>query len=108
MVSRYNGTQPLHQLGSSVSALSLRQISMMPWDAFIELQKNFTVQWTRGQMHALVKKKLGELKVTSGSLPANEEGSAEGPAAGGQCCERRRSISTGIGLTAVAPRCLGS
>lgn len=64
MVSRYNWTQPLHQLGSSVSALSLAQISMIPWDAFKELQKNFTVRWTRGQMHALVKKKLGELKVT--------------------------------------------
>lgn len=71
MVSRFNWTQPLHQLGSSVSALSLAQISTIPWDAFKELQKNFSVQWTRGQMHALVKKKLGELKVTCPPPPMN-------------------------------------
>lgn len=64
VLSDYNGTQMLHKLGRSVTELSVRQLSMIPWDAFKELQKNFTVQWTQGQMHALVKKKLGGLKVT--------------------------------------------
>lgn len=64
LLSDYDGTQPLHQLGCSVGALSVRQLSMIPWDAFKELQKNFTMQWTPGQMHALVKNKLGGLKVT--------------------------------------------
>lgn len=64
VMSCYNGTQPLHKLGRSVTALSVGQVSMIPWDAFKELQNNFTVQWTACQMHALVKKKLGEVKVT--------------------------------------------
>lgn len=64
VMSCYNGTQPLHKLGRSVTALSVGQVSMIPWGAFKELQNNFTVQWTAGQMHALVKKKLGEVKVT--------------------------------------------
>lgn len=64
VMSDYNGTQPLQKLGHSVTALSVSQVSMIPWDAFKELQNNFSMQWTQGQMHALVKKKLGEMKVT--------------------------------------------
>lgn len=69
VMSHYNGTQPLPRLGSSVTALSVKQVSMMPWDAFKELQNNFTVKWTKGQMHALVKRRLGKMKVNAQKLP---------------------------------------
>ncbi|XP_029694694.1 otoancorin [Takifugu rubripes] len=62
MISDYNGTQPLRGLGSSVTALSVRQVSMIPWATFKELQNDSTVQWTQGQVHALVNKKLGRMK----------------------------------------------
>lgn len=57
-------TQSLRDLGSSVNLLSPKQISMIAWKDLKEIQENFTVQWTQGQMHALVKKKLSELKVS--------------------------------------------
>lgn len=64
VTSDYNRTQPLHKLVPSATALSITQVSTIPWDTFKELQNNFSVQWTQAQMHALVTKKLGELKVT--------------------------------------------
>lgn len=57
-------TQSLRNLGSSVNLLSPKQISMIAWEDLEEIQENFTVQWTKGQMHALVKKKLSNLKVS--------------------------------------------
>lgn len=70
MISDYNGTQPLRGLGSSVAALSVRQVSMIPWATFKELQNDSTVQWTQGQVHALVNKKLGRMKVSARTLLA--------------------------------------
>lgn len=71
MISDYNGTQPLGGLGSSVTALSVRQVSMIPWATFKELQNDSTVQWTQGQVHALVNKKLGRMKVSLQTLLAS-------------------------------------
>lgn len=57
-------TQSLRDLGSSVNLLSPKQISMIAWKDLKEIQENFTVQWTQGQMDTLVKKKLRDLKVS--------------------------------------------
>lgn len=69
LISDYNGTQSLQKLGCSVAALSVGEISAIPWEAFKELQKNITVRWTRCQMRALVEKKLGGMKVTAPEPP---------------------------------------
>lgn len=63
VMSNYNATPAPHDLGCSVTLLSPKQISMISWTDLKEIQKNFTVQWTQSQMHALVKKKLGNLQV---------------------------------------------
>lgn len=71
VISDYNGTQPLRGLGKSVTALSVKQVSMIPWATFVELQNDSTVQWTQGQVHALVNKKLGRMKVSGQTLRAS-------------------------------------
>lgn len=63
VMSNYNATPALHDLGCSVTLLSPKQVSMISWTDLEEIQKNLTVQWTQGQMHALVKKKLGNIQV---------------------------------------------
>nr|XP_046256838.1 otoancorin [Scatophagus argus]XP_046256839.1 otoancorin [Scatophagus argus]XP_046256840.1 otoancorin [Scatophagus argus] len=58
-MSDSNTTQTLRELGSSVSLLSPRQLSMISWNDLKEIYKNATVQWTQSQMRTLVKKHLG-------------------------------------------------
>lgn len=64
-MSNHNVTQVVRDLGSSVSLLSPDNVTMISWDDLKEIQENTTVQWTPGQMYALVKKKLGKKKVTA-------------------------------------------
>lgn len=63
-MSNHNVTQVVHDLGSSVSLLSPDNLTMISWDDLKEIQENTTVKWTPGQMYAMVKKKLGKMKVS--------------------------------------------
>lgn len=60
MVSKHNLTQIARDLGSSISLLPLENVRAISWSDLMEIQQNASVQWTPAQMHALVKKRLGD------------------------------------------------
>ncbi|XP_022621926.1 otoancorin [Seriola dumerili] len=64
VISKSNAAQALRELGSSVTMLSPKQLSMLSDTDLKEVLKNLgpNVQWTRGQMRALLKKQLGDKK----------------------------------------------
>uniref|UniRef100_A0A3B4Y8Y5 Otoancorin n=1 Tax=Seriola lalandi dorsalis TaxID=1841481 RepID=A0A3B4Y8Y5_SERLL len=64
VISKSNTAQALRELGSSVTMLSPKQLSMLSDTDLKEVLKNLgpNVQWTRGQMRALLKKQLGDKK----------------------------------------------
>ncbi|XP_056236500.1 otoancorin [Seriola aureovittata] len=66
VISKSNAAQALRELGSSVTMLSPKQLSMLSDTDLKEVLKNLgpNVQWTRGQMRALLKKQLGDKKVS--------------------------------------------
>ncbi|XP_035528068.1 otoancorin [Morone saxatilis] len=64
VISKSSTTKALLELGSSVNLLSPKQLSEVSGNDLKEILKNLgpTVQWTRGQLRALVKKQLGDIK----------------------------------------------
>ncbi|KAM7383470.1 hypothetical protein PAMP_003118 [Pampus punctatissimus] len=66
-------TLALSELGSSVTLLTPKQLSMIPGTNLKEVLKNLgpNIRWTKAQLHTLVKKQLGNKKckgVSSGEL----------------------------------------
>lgn len=64
MVSKQNLTQIARDLGSSIYLLPLENVSAISWSDLKEIQQNAGVPWTPAQMHALVKKRLGDVRVS--------------------------------------------
>lgn len=64
MVSKHNLTEIARDLGSSISLLPLENVRAISWSDLMEIQQNASVQWTPAQMHALVKKRLGDERVS--------------------------------------------
>ncbi|XP_051261887.1 otoancorin isoform X2 [Dicentrarchus labrax] len=64
VISKSNTAKALLELGSSVTLLSPKQLSEVSGNDLKEILKNLgpAVQWTRGQLRALVKKQLGNIK----------------------------------------------
>lgn len=65
MISNSKDIQTLQDLGSSVTLLPLEQLSSLSRNDLKKVLKNLgtNVQWTRGQMRALLEKQLGDEKV---------------------------------------------
>lgn len=61
-----NFTAALSELGSSIVLLSLKELSTIPSNDLKKVLKNLgpTVRWTQCQLHTLVKKELGDKKVS--------------------------------------------
>lgn len=64
MVSKHNLTQVARDLGSCISLLPLENVCNISWSDLKEIQQNANVQWTPAQMYALVKKRLGDERVS--------------------------------------------
>lgn len=94
VIAANNGTRPWRALGPGASALSVAQVSRIPWEALRELEKNFSVQWTRGQTHALIKKKLGRAKVEVRELRGSRPPPQGGPPHRWLCVPQCGNISS--------------
>ncbi|KAI3360495.1 hypothetical protein L3Q82_002382 [Scortum barcoo] len=64
VMSNVSGVEALRQLDSSITLLSPKQLKEIPANNLKEVLKNLgpTVKWTKGQLHTLVKKQLGDKK----------------------------------------------
>ncbi|KAM7420815.1 hypothetical protein PAMA_015163 [Pampus argenteus] len=62
--SNITDTLAVSELGSSVTLLTPKQLSMIPGTNLKEVLKNLgpNIQWTKAQLHTLVKKQLGNKK----------------------------------------------
>lgn len=66
MISKSTDIQTLQDLGSSVTLLPAKQLSLLSRSDLKKVLKNLgpNVQWTRGQLRTLLKKQLGDEKVS--------------------------------------------
>lgn len=79
MVSKHNLTQIARDLGSCISLLPLENVCNISWSDLKEIQQSANVQWTPAQMYALVKKRLGDERVSCTPWTRGDHPSPESP-----------------------------
>ncbi|XP_072250370.1 otoancorin [Leuresthes tenuis] len=86
LMTNSNSTQALHDLGSSVTLLSPKQLLAIPEKNLKDVLKSLGpgIKWTRSQLHALVKKQLGDKKCAE--VPGKELMELQSVAAGLPSC----------------------
>ncbi|XP_039973328.1 otoancorin [Xiphias gladius] len=88
VMSNSSATQALCELGSSFTLLSAKQLSAIPGSDLKEVLKNLgpNVQWTQSQLHTLVKKQLGDKRVSLQEVSGAELMALQSVAEGLPCC----------------------